>query len=79
MEETQATSPVMAEEKSGFKCSCGSSKIAETKNPDVFKCGNCGLYYKKRLNPRVAEKKPQRNDKCYCGSGKKYKICHLNK
>ena len=24
-------------------------------------------------------KEPSRNDKCYCGSGKKYKKCHLNK
>jgi preprotein translocase subunit SecA len=26
--------------------------------------------------PAVAEKKPGRNDLCYCGSGKKYKNCH---
>jgi preprotein translocase subunit SecA len=26
--------------------------------------------------PVVAEKKPGRNDLCYCGSGKKYKNCH---
>ena len=27
--------------------------------------------------PYVAEKKPGRNDPCWCGSGKKYKHCHL--
>ncbi len=27
--------------------------------------------------PYVAEKKPGRNDLCWCGSGKKYKHCHL--
>jgi hypothetical protein len=31
------------------------------------------------LNTRetIAKKKPGRNDPCYCGSGKKYKKCHL--
>ena len=27
--------------------------------------------------PFTAEKKPSRNDPCWCGSGKKYKHCHL--
>ena len=28
-------------------------------------------------NKRVAKKRPGRNDPCWCGSGKKYKKCHL--
>jgi peptide deformylase len=31
------------------------------------------------LQPIIAEKKPGRNEKCPCGSGKKYKKCCLNK
>ena len=27
----------------------------------------------------IAEKKPGRNEKCPCGSGKKYKKCCINK
>ncbi|NJM40059.1 MAG: hypothetical protein HC853_04460 [Anaerolineae bacterium] len=32
-----------------------------------------------RTNPTtyVAEQKPGRNEPCWCGSGKKYKHCHL--
>jgi preprotein translocase subunit SecA len=26
--------------------------------------------------PARADKKPGRNDPCFCGSGKKYKACH---
>jgi len=29
--------------------------------------------------PYIAPPKPGRNDPCWCGSGKKYKKCHLNK
>jgi preprotein translocase subunit SecA len=28
--------------------------------------------------PLIQGKRPGRNDPCYCGSGKKYKKCHLN-
>jgi uncharacterized protein YecA (UPF0149 family) len=28
------------------------------------------------MQPRRVEKTPGRNDPCYCGSGKKYKLCH---
>ena len=28
--------------------------------------------------PAVTESKPGRNDPCWCGSGKKYKKCHLD-
>jgi len=31
------------------------------------------------LRPMIAEKKPGRNEKCPCGSGKKYKKCCINK
>jgi hypothetical protein len=31
---------------------------------------------KEAQKPYVAEKKPGRNDPCFCGSGKKYKKCH---
>ncbi len=30
-----------------------------------------------KREPRRADKKPGRNDPCWCGSGKKYKYCHL--
>jgi tetratricopeptide (TPR) repeat protein len=29
------------------------------------------------VRPRAARVKPERNDPCWCGSGKKYKKCHL--
>lgn len=29
--------------------------------------------------PKVPAKPPGRNDPCHCGSGKKYKQCHLDK
>ena len=29
-----------------------------------------------RVEPVHAEKKPGRNEPCFCGSGKKYKHCH---
>ncbi|RZK21612.1 MAG: hypothetical protein EOO43_10500 [Flavobacterium sp.] len=38
------------------------------------------LYYGKEMNNKQKEEKPQvvgRNDKCPCGSGKKFKHCHL--
>lgn len=79
MVETNPTSPVMAEEKTGFKCDCGSTKLIPTKNPKLFQCSACKNYYIKKINPVVKEKKLHRNDKCYCGSNKKYKHCHLNK
>ena len=28
------------------------------------------------MQPRRVEKTPGRNEPCYCGSGKKYKLCH---
>ncbi len=31
---------------------------------------------KEAQKPYIAEKKPGRNEPCYCGSGKKYKRCH---
>ena len=30
---------------------------------------------KKKINPKMPEKKMRRNEPCYCGSGKKYKHC----
>jgi len=32
----------------------------------------------KAQQPATEHSKPQRNDPCWCGSGKKYKKCHLN-
>jgi hypothetical protein len=32
------------------------------------------LFSKEEIGPAV---KPERNDLCWCGSGKKYKKCHL--
>ncbi|MBN1563106.1 MAG: SEC-C domain-containing protein [Anaerolineae bacterium] len=29
------------------------------------------------MKPIIAPKRPGRNDPCWCGSGKKYKKCHL--
>jgi uncharacterized protein YchJ len=31
---------------------------------------------KEAQKPYIAEKKPGRNEPCFCGSGKKYKRCH---
>ncbi|MDR1882772.1 MAG: preprotein translocase subunit SecA [Prevotella sp.] len=35
-----------------------------------------GVPDKSKVTPVHVEKKPGRNDPCYCGSGKKYKNCH---
>lgn len=32
-----------------------------------------------RVDTTVPKKSPGRNDPCHCGSGKKYKQCHLDK
>lgn len=31
----------------------------------------------KRSRPEAPAAKPERNEPCWCGSGKKYKKCHL--
>jgi len=36
----------------------------------------CRLYAPQLTGRKESEKKPGRNDPCYCGSGKKYKKCH---
>lgn len=42
--------------------------------PQVGSAGTNG----KNRTPVKAEKRPDRNDPCWCGSGKKYKNCHLH-
>ena len=58
-----------------------------------FECGNsgphrihnrfyCDFHYKKLVVTKplkFAEKEPGRNERCYCGSGKKYKQCCMAK
>ena len=36
-----------------------------------------GRAFKHSHAPRSANERPGRNDPCWCGSGKKYKKCHL--
>ncbi len=48
------------------------SKILTTdKYPHIFKEA------KVQIRPFIADKTLRRNDPCSCGSGKKYKHCHM--
>lgn len=40
-----------------------------------------GAWFRNLLSPRPSQTREElgRNDPCWCGSGKKYKKCHLSK
>ena len=57
---TAASMP--ADELTGFQDSPGNTAIAEAEPEE--------------MQPVRVEKTPGRNEPCYCGSGKKYKLCH---
>ncbi|MCA9564132.1 MAG: SEC-C domain-containing protein [Myxococcales bacterium] len=40
-------------------------------------CNHDHHHHHHHQQPFVAEVRPGRNDACWCGSGKKYKKCHL--
>ncbi|MDR2466709.1 MAG: preprotein translocase subunit SecA [Prevotellaceae bacterium] len=46
----------------------------QTRRDDLSTSG--GSDESRQTTPAKAEKRPGRNDPCYCGSGKKYKNCH---
>lgn len=50
----------------------------ECGQPDIVKYDMCGKCLNKSMGaaPIVKEKKIQRNDPCFCNSGKKFKKCH---
>lgn len=73
-----------ADDEGNEKAKCVFCRIADKV---IFKyvdgkpmCEDCAmkLYDKKKQQPITVEKTPGRNDICPCGSGKKFKHCHLN-
>lgn len=55
--------------------------MAQDKEPHVHGPG-CSHDHEPHVHvpqePIVKEKRPGRNEACWCGSGTKYKKCHLN-
>jgi len=64
----------ICEKQKGFKW-VHSKKYDE----DVWICVSCLAFGKQRGYFTAKEAKVKRNDKCPCGSGKKYKKCCINK
>ena len=57
-------------------------RITQNMKAQATNAGDDSLNAKRKFNPAMAkaqnkEKKPDRNDPCWCGSGKKYKDCHM--
>lgn len=67
-------------------CHCFYPTIAYVNNGKDKYCTNCKKWWSKEYGsyepgtvPRLRAFRLGRNDPCPCGSGKKYKKCHLGK
>lgn len=62
--------------KDSYECHICSGEGLRTDDEGKIWCKTC-IIRSIRRTPMRSEKRPGRNDKCYCTSGKKYKSCCL--